>query len=129
MYGNTGAIPFELAFAANDKGGVNLTVISPLGQDVFAIPANALSGLSHLTDTSACYVSFSPWATQSTMSVEVTAIHTEDKAADIPTEPDVSGGAENEEPEHKMNFFEAIAAFFAAIFKGIGEFFAELFGA
>ena len=129
VYGNTGAIPFELAFAANDKGGVNLTVISPLGQDVFAIPANALSGLSHLTDTSACYVSFSPWATQSTMSVEVTAIHTEDKAADIPTEPDVSGGAENEEPEHKMNFFEAIAAFFAAIFKGIGEFFAELFGA
>lgn len=129
VYGNTGAIPFELAFAANDKGGVNLTVISPLGQDVFAIPANALSGLSHLTDTSACYVSFSPWATQSTMSVEVTAIHTEDKAVDIPTEPDVSGGAENEEPEHKMNFFEAIAAFFAAIFKGIGEFFAELFGA
>lgn len=129
VYGNTGAIPFELAFAANEKGGINMTVISPLGQDVFALPANALSGLSHLTDTSACYVSFSPWATQSTMSVEVTAIHTEDKAAaDIPETPDISDGTE-EEPEHKMNFFEAIAAFFAAIFKGIGEFFTELFRA
>ena len=118
----------------NEDGGFDMTVTSPLGSDVLAIPESALEGHSHLTDTSACYVSFSPWATQSTMSVEITAIHTEEEpepdlpdGPDGPTEPEGPTDSDDVDSTEKLGFFEAIIEFFRSIFKGIEEFFTELF--
>ena len=134
VYGNTGSIPFDIAFNMNEDGGFDMTVTSPLGSDVLAIPESALEGHSHLTDTSACYVSFSPWATQSTMSVEITAIHTEEEpepdlpdGPDGPTEPEGPTDSDDVDSTEKLGFFEAIIEFFRSIFKGIEEFFTELF--
>ena len=129
VYGNTGSIPFDIKFAMSEDGSADMTVISPLGTDVLTIPASAFEGLSNLTDTSACYVSISPWATKSTMSIDVTVIHTEEKVEseepNTPEEPDYT----DDKQEEDMNFFELIAAFFKAIFDSIGQFFSELFGA
>lgn len=129
VYGNTGAIPFDIEFALNTEGGLDMSIISPLGMDTLTVPASALEGMSHFTDPSACYVSFSPWATKSTMSVDITAVHTEEKA-----EPEVPGNTENPDGSGdgdqgaSMNIFELIGAFFRSIIKFFEEFFAELFG-
>jgi hypothetical protein len=129
VYGNTGAIPFDLKFSMNDDGGLDMTVISPLGTDVLAIPANALTGMAHFTDSSACYVSFSPWATKSTMSVEVTAVHTEEiTEPDVPVDPEDPNEDDNEKPLEEMGLFELIGELFKRLFASIGKFFAELFG-
>lgn len=123
VYNNTGALPFELKFEMLDGGAMAMNVISPLGTDTLTVPANALSGMSHFTDPSACYVSISPWETQSTLSVDVTAIHTEEKTVDEPVvEPEIP-----EEKPQKKSFFEAIIDFFKAFFEGIGQFFTTLF--
>ena len=129
-YGNTGAIPFDLTFGVNESGDLNMTVISPLGTDVLTVPASALTGMVNFTDSSACYVSFSTWATKSTMSVEITAVHTEEKAVpDAPTDPGDSGDAgNNEKPLEEMGLFELIGELFKRIFASIGRFFSELFG-
>jgi len=125
VYGNTGAIPFDLKFAMNDSGDLAMTVISPLGTDVLTVPANALTGMANFTDPSACYVSLSPWATKSTMCIDVTAVHTEEKTVEpeVPTEPDNSG-----KPLEEMNLFELIIELFKSIFEAIGKFFSGLFG-
>lgn len=129
VYGNTGAIPFDLSFAMTESGDLNMTVLSPLGTDVLTVPASALTGMANFTDPSACYVSLSPWATKSTMSVEVTAIHTEEKAEpNEPTQPDDTNGNGNQKPLEEMNLFELIVELFRRLFAPIGEFFTELFG-
>lgn len=130
-YSSIGPIPFELKFDIAQNGDVNMNIVSPVGTDTLIIPSAELSGISHLTDTTACYVSLSPWATKSTMSVEITAIHTEEKTEPIepdqptePTEPD-----EPTEPtEQEKGFFERIGDFFRSILEAIGRFFTELFG-
>lgn len=123
VYGNTGAIPFELEFDISSTGDINMTVISPLGTDVLTVPASALKGFSHLTDMSECYVSLSPWATQSTMSVDVTAVHTEENA-----EPEINDPIQDTEPEEK-SLWEMFVEFLMMIFKPFVEFFEELFKA
>ncbi len=123
VYGNTGAIPFDLKFAMDDSGDLAMTVISPLGTDVLTVPASALNGMPNFTDPSACYVSFSTWATKSTMSVDVTAVHTEVENTE-PTNPDDGSSGE---PSESLNIFERIGEFFKAIFASIGKFFSEFF--
>ena len=129
VYGNTGAIPFDLSFSMTEGGDLNMTVLSPLGTDVLTLPASALTGMTNFTDPSACYVSLSPWATKSTMSIEVTAIHTEEQVEPSeptePTEPDDTG---NEKPLEEMSLFELIGELFKRLFASIEKFFAELFG-
>ena len=132
-----GAIPFEIIFDIVDDGGLQLKVISPLGTETLSAPATVFNGLSHLTDTSACYISFSPWDTKSTMSLDVTAIHTEEEVVEEPdnkpedsdkipeTEP--SDDADLEKPTEKRGFFKAIGDFFRAIANFFKEFFDELF--
>ena len=117
VYNNTGALPFELKFEMLNSGDMSMNVISPLGTDTLTVSANLLKGMSHFTDSSACYVSISPWETQSTMSVDVTAIHTEENIED-----DV-----HQESDKQMNFFEIILAFFKSFFEAIGQFFTTLF--
>ena len=129
VYGNTGAIPFDLSFAMTEGGDLNMTVLSPLGTDVLTLPASALTGMANFTDPSACYVSLSPWATKSTMSIEVTAIHTEEQAEPSePTEPTEPDDTENEKPLEEMSLFELIGELFKRLFASIEKFFAELFG-
>ena len=129
VYGNTGAIPFDLSFAMTEGGDLNMTVLSPLGTDVLTLPASALTGMANFTDPSACYVSLSPWATKSTMSIEVTAIHTEEQVEPSePTEPTEPDDTENEKPLEEMSLFELIGELFKRLFASIGKFFAELFG-
>lgn len=124
VYGNTGAIPFDLKFAMNDDGGLNMTVVSPLGTDVLTVPASALTGMAHFTDPSACYVSLSPWAAKSTMSVDVTAIHTEEiTEPSQPADPDDGG-----KPLEEMSLFELIIELFKTLFASVGRFFKNLFG-
>ena len=118
VFGNTGAIPFDIKFAAAENGAYNMSVISPIGTDVLTIPATALEGMTGLSDPSACYVSLSPWATKTTMSIEVTAVHTEEKVVSDDT---------GKEPEKEMNFFERIADFFNRLFASIENFFLNLF--
>lgn len=129
VYGNTGAIPFDLSFAMTEGGDLNMTVLSPLGTDVLTLPASALTGMANFTDPSACYVSLSPWATKSTMSIEVTAIHTEEQVEPSePTEPTEPDDTENEKPLEEMSLFELIGELFKRLFASIEKFFAELFG-
>lgn len=132
VYGNTGSIPFDIKFESAENGALNMTVISPLGTDILTVPASAFEGMSHFTDSSACYVSFSPWATKSTMSVEITAIHTEEKIEpDVPSNPDNPENPDEptyEKPLEEMSLWELIGEFFKAIFNSIGKFFSELFG-
>lgn len=129
VYGNTGAIPFDLSFAMTEGGDLDMTVLSPLGTDVLTLPASALTGMANFTDPSACYVSLSPWATKSTMSIEVTAIHTEEQVEPSePTEPTEPDDTENEKPLEEMSLFELIGELFKRLFASIEKFFAELFG-
>ena len=129
VYGNTGAIPFDLSFSMTEGGDLNMTVLSPLGTDVLTLPASALTGMTNFTDPSACYVSLSPWATKSTMSIEVTAIHTEEQVEPSePTEPTEPDDTENEKPLEEMSLFELIGELFKRLFASIEKFFAELFG-
>ena len=134
-YGKMGAIPFEIIFDIVDDGGLQLKVSSPLGTDTISAPATVFNGLSHLTDTSACYVSFSPWDTKTTMSLDVTAIHTEEEVNEEPDNqpeygdktPEVELPDNDEKPTEKRGFFKAIGDFFRAIANFFKEFFAELF--
>ena len=112
-----------------EGGDLNMTVLSPLGTDVLTLPASALTGMANFTDPSACYVSLSPWATKSTMSIEVTAIHTEEQVEPSePTEPTEPDDTENEKPLEEMSLFELIGELFKRLFASIEKFFAELFG-
>jgi hypothetical protein len=117
-YSNIGSIPFDLKFNMVD-GGMTMQIISPLGNEVLTLPAAALSGMSHFTDPSQCYVSFSPWDTKTTMSVDVTAVHTEEAPVepDIPTDP----GEDTEQDAPELNFFQRI-------WLAIVNFFKKLFG-
>lgn len=132
VYSDMGSIPFDFKFNTTENGDISMSIVSPLGTDMLTIPAVELEGMSNLADSSGCYVSISPWATKSTASVEITAIHTEE---DAPTEePANPGDPENpsdigdNEPEQEKGFFELIAEFFVSIFEAIGEFFSKLFG-
>lgn len=124
VYSNMGSIPFDLKFDMIDGGGMTIQVVSPLGTDKFTVPQSALEGMSNFTDPSACYVSFSPWATKSTMSVDITAIHTEEGEAEIPSTPDApqdSDVSDDKPEEQKLNFFQRI-------WQAIVNFFRRLFG-
>lgn len=132
VYSDMGSIPFDFKFNTTENGDISMSIVSPLGTDMLTIPAVELEGMSNLADPSGCYVSISPWATKSTVSVEITAIHTEE---DAPTEePENPGDPENpsdigdNEPEQEKGFFDLIAEFFVSIFEAIGEFFSKLFG-
>ncbi len=135
VYGNTGAIPFDLKFDLLESGELKMDIISPLGTDTLTVPAAAFEGLSHLTDLSSCYVSFSPWATKSTMSFDITAVHTEEIKEpvdpDVPVDPNKpvdSDKPSTDKPLEEMNLFELIGELFRALFESIGSFFKELFG-
>ena len=123
VYANMGAIPFDLGFNMVDDG-VTIKISSPLGSDVMTVPADALEGMSNFTDPSACYVSLSPWATKTTMSVEITAVHTEEDVVDepvVPGTPDTPGDSGDDIVEPKLNFFQRI-------WQAIVNFFRRLFG-
>ena len=129
VYGNTGAIPFDLKFEMTDVGNLNMTIISPLGTDVLTVPANCLNALTNLTDISSCYVSFSPWATKSTMSVDITAIHSEEKASVDNGDNPGQNGDDGRQDLENMSLWELIVELFKMIFKPFIEFFKELFKA
>lgn len=131
-YDNVASIPFDIRFKLEASGGVLMSISSALGNDTLTIPATALGGISGLSDTSACYVSLSPWSTRTTMSVDVCAIHTEERAEPVipiePDEPTVPDEPIGDNDGEELGFFESIAAFFRGIFEAIGRFFTELFG-
>lgn len=128
VYGSVGSIPFDLKFDLTENGELNMNIISPLGTDTLTFPASAIAGISGLSDTSSCYVSLSPWATKTTMSVDVTAIHTEEGTEPIvPDEPNDDNNDDDKSLEN-MNIFELIAELFKSIFASIGKFFSEIFG-
>ena len=131
VYGNTGSIPFDLMFGVMDDGSLKIKIVSPLGTEVISAPATVFNGLSHLSDTSECYVSFSPWATKSTMSVDITVVHSEEGGFEIDDSGNLPDGGdqlpEPDESTESRGFFGAIADFFKAIINFFKEFFAELF--
>lgn len=122
VYSNMGSVPFDLKFDMVDEG-MTMKISSPLGSDTLTVPSSALEGLSNFTDPSACYLSLSPWATKTTMSLEITAVHTEDTVEEpidpgAPEDPDSSNDG-SEEPQ--LNFFQRI-------WQAIVNFFRRLFG-
>lgn len=117
VYATMGSIPFDLKFDMVDSG-ITLEISSPLGSDVLTVPADALTGMSNFTDPSECYVSLSPWATKTTMSVEITAVHTEEEPVDEPTDP---GTPDDDGDGEQLNFFQRI-------WQAIVNFFKRLFG-
>jgi hypothetical protein len=63
------------------------------------------------------------------MSVEVTAVHTEEiTEPDVPVDPEDPNEDDNEKPLEEMGLFELIGELFKRLFASIGKFFAELFG-
>ncbi len=75
VYSDLGATPFDLCFALGEDGGMTMTVHTVFGEETFAVAADQLSGIPHLTDLTQCYVSFTPWESRTTASFDVVAIH------------------------------------------------------
>lgn len=80
QYGKLGATPFDLRFSIEASGDLVVKVKTVFAEDSFIVPANKRNNISHLTDTKACYVSFSPWENRTTGSFDVVAIHGGEKA-------------------------------------------------
>lgn len=66
-------LPFEIKFAVTDEGVLNMNVHTMEGDETVEIPSSYVSSCldTHLKT----YVSFSPWDTGTTASLEITAIH------------------------------------------------------
>ncbi len=126
-YHNLGGTPFDFKFAVNAEGGIDLTVSTASGSESFAIGAQSINGLTKLTDPDACYVSFSTWSSQTSMSLDVTAIHTEEPVVepdpdDNPVDPEIPGDGE------AVSIFGLLLELFVLIFSAIAEIFGSLFG-
>jgi hypothetical protein len=79
IYDKIGATPFDVVFEQDANGDLLLKVHTVLGDESFSIGAENLTGLPNLTDLTKCYLSFTPWAAQTSGSFDVTAVHGGDK--------------------------------------------------